>query len=185
MSRQFWKEAIFWAVADGTAIANTVTETIIFPNQTIFANYMADGRVLALEAYGRYSTTGTPTLRFRLRWNGVAGTVLTDSGTITSGSGVTSAMWKVQILIVTRANGASGSLFVTGEATLYSATAPTVGSATGAPAIAPMGSAGITVPAAVTVDLTVDTPLSLTATWGTASASNTLTGHNYVGSSEN
>jgi len=39
MSRQFWQEALWWAVTDGTAVANTTTETIVFPNVTVPANY--------------------------------------------------------------------------------------------------------------------------------------------------
>lgn len=177
MSRQFWQEALTWATADGAAIANTTTETIIFPNVTIPANYMADGRILQLNAFGRLSTTGTPTIRWRLRWGGVAGTVLWDSGTITNASGVTAVTWGTQLFIQTRANGSSGSLFVMGTQLLGGGAAPTVGSATGAPAVGVFGSAGDDTPAAVTVDLTADTALSLTGQWSAASASNTLTGH--------
>src|SRR3990167_2894049 len=149
MSRQSWKEMLWWAVADGAAIANTTTETIIFPNVIIPANYQADGRVLAVRARGRLSTTATPTVRFRLRWNGVAGTVLWDSGVITCAT-VTAALWKIALDIQTRANGASGSLFVMGEAFVGGAAAPAVGSATGAPAIGVVGSAGRDTPAAGT-----------------------------------
>ena len=44
MSRQYWSETLSWATADGTAVNTTTTETIIFPNVTIPANYMQDGR---------------------------------------------------------------------------------------------------------------------------------------------
>lgn len=185
MSRQSWSEALFWATADGAAIANTTTETIVFPNVTIPANYMADGRLLRLTAFGRYSTTATPTLRFRLRWGGVAGTVLWDSGTITLPT-ITAALWQIGSLYVqTRANGASGSLFVMGPAEIAAGAAPSVGSATGSSGAGVFGSAGDDTPAAVTVDLTADTALSLTAAWSAASASNTLTGHLYAGESLN
>jgi hypothetical protein len=184
MSRQFWTEALAWSTADGTAVTANATETIIFPNVTIPVNYMQDGRQLIQEAWGKFSTTtGPPTLRIRTRWGGVAGTLLADSGTITTVASVTNAIWSVRIRTTTRANGATGSLFSMGEAMLYGAVAPTVGSATGAPGIAAMASAGITAPAAVTVDLTADTALSITATW--SSASNSLTGHNYYVDSPN
>lgn len=169
-----------WATADGTAIANTTTETIIFPNTTFPANYMADGRLLRLTAFGRHSTTATPTLTFRLRWGGVGGTVLAASGAITTGSTVTAGMWMVYLLIQTRANGSSGTLFVTGYAEVGDDAASTVGSATNVHGRDFMGSAGVATPAAVTVDLTADTALALSATWSAASASNTLTGHNLV-----
>lgn len=185
MSRQFWAETIAWATADGTAIANSTTETIVFPNITVPANYLADGRLLKLTAGGRLSTTGTPTVRFRLRWGGVSGTVVWDSGTITCGSGVTAALWWNEVLIQTRANGSTGTVFCMGPTTVGAALAPTVGSATGAAALGVFGSAGDDTPAAVTVDLTADTALSLTATWSAASASNTLTGHMYVLESKN
>lgn len=187
MSRQYWVEMIAWATADGTAIANTTTETIIFPNVTVPANYMADGRRLVLDSCaGRLSTTGTPTIRFRARWGGVAGTVIWDSGTITTGSGVTAALWTIENLrIQVRSNGATGTVFPIGVAIIGAALAPTVGSATGAAGVGVFGSAGDDTPAAVTVDLTADTALSITGQWGTASASNTLTGHDYALESKN
>lgn len=185
MSRQVWEEALFWATSDGTAIANSTTETIVHPNVTVPANYMADGRVLRLRQSGRLSTTGTPTIRFRLRWGGVAGTVFWDSGTITCGSGVTAALYELDVLIQTRSNGATGTVFAIGRVTIGSALAPTVGSATGAAAEGIFGSAGDDTPAAVTLDLTADTALSVTAQWSAASASNTLTGHLYLGESLN
>ena len=146
---------------------------------------MSDGRLLRLIAFGRHSTTGTPTLTFRLRWGGVSGTVLAASGAMTAGSAVTNAIWKIELWLQTRINGASGSLFVMGEAGLAEDAASTVGSATNARASDFMGSAGVAAPAAVTVDLTADAALSLSAQWGTANASNTLTGHIYFLASMN
>lgn len=180
MSRQFWSETLAWATADGTAVANTTTETIIFPNITIPANYLQDGRVLRLTVYGRHSTTGTPTLTFRTRWGGVSGTVIAASGAITAGSGVAAAMWRMEVIIQVRGNGASGSVYAMGEVELGEDAANTVGSATNATALGLMGSAGVATPAAATVDLTADTALSISAQWSAASASNTLTGHIYL-----
>lgn len=180
MSRQYFVETLVWSVADGTAIANTTTETIIFPNTTFPAGYMQDGRVVRITAYGRHSTTATPTVTFRIRWGGVSGTVLAASGAITAGSGVTAAMWMLEALLVCRSNGATGTIFTTGRALLGEDAAPTVGSATNAPGISMMGSAGVATPAAVTVDLSADQALAITAAWSAASASNTLTGHNMI-----
>jgi hypothetical protein len=180
MSRQFWQEAVSWATADGTAIANTTTEAIIFPNITIPANYLQDGRVIRITAYGRHSTTGTPTLTFALRWGGVSGTIIAQSGALTLGSAVTNAPFKVELLLQTRSNGSTGTVFVMGSATCWDDAVGSTGSATNAPGIAAMCSAGAAVPAAVTVDLTADTALAITADWSAASASNTLTGHIYV-----
>lgn len=180
MSRQFWAETVGWTTADGTAVANTTTEAILFPNQTIPGNYLQDGRILRITAYGRYSTTATPTLTFALRWGGVSGTVLAQSGALTGGSTVTNAPWKIELIVQVRSNGATGTVFAMGEALCWDDAVGSTGSATNAPGIAAMGSAGAATPAAVTVDLTADTALSLTADWSAASASNTITGHIYV-----
>lgn len=179
MSRQFWSEALAWATADGTAIANTTTETIIFPNVVIPANYMQDGRVLRVTASGRYSTTATPTLVFALRWGGVAGTVIAQTAAQTTAT-VTAAQWFLEALIQTRSNGATGTVFVQGQLTLHEDAAGTQGTVTNYGMSCPLASAGVATPAAVTVDLTADTALSITADWSAASASNTLTGHVYV-----
>src|ERR1700751_3559798 len=118
MSRQFWSETITWATASGTAVANTTTETILFPNVTIPANFLQDGRVLRLRAFGAYGTvvTNNPTIQFTLRWGGVSGTVLaktaamaTSTTAIGGGASMTAA-WDLEVFIQTRANGSSGSL---------------------------------------------------------------------------
>lgn len=172
MSRQAWQEALAWAVTDGTAIASTTTEAIIFPNVNIPANYMQDGRILRGKASGKLSTTGTPTITFALRWGGVSGTVLAQSEPITNGSGVTNVVWLVDFMVQTRANGSSGSLYVWGRCDVHTAAATIVSSA--------FGVSGYDAPAAVTIDLTAAADLSLTADWSANSASNTLTGMSYV-----
>jgi len=187
MSRQFWQEALSWAVASGTAVANTVTETILFPNVTIPANYLQDGRCLRLRAFGAYGTTGTPTLIFSLRWGGVSGTVLAkqDANVTTSGVGggaSMTAMWELEIILQVRSNGSAGTLMSNGSSILYTNTLVTAGTVTnyGQPAPIASGSTGGTTPVAVTADLTADTALSLTVTWGTANAANSIQGLNYT-----
>jgi len=167
-----WAETVAWATADGTAIANTTTETIVFPDVTIPANYMADGRVLRLRAFGKLSTTGTPTITFAVRWGGVAGTLLLTSEAITCGSTVTNVNWDAEVYIQTRANGSSGSLLSWGLIHVHTAAGTVV--------VNVCGVSGFDAPATVTVDLTTDKALSFTAGWSAASASNTLTGHMYT-----
>lgn len=187
MSRQFWSEALAWATSNGTAIANTTTETILFPNVTIPANYMQDGRVLRLKAWGAYGTTGTPTLTFRVRWGGVSGTVLAASGAAVTTSGTgggasMTALWSFEAYLQTRSNGSSGTVFTDGQFILYTSTVGTAGTVTnyGMPVVLASGSTGGTTPVAVTADLTADTALSLTATWGTANAANSIQGNIYL-----
>lgn len=170
MSRQFWSEGIIWNTVVPAAVANTTSETIIFPDQTIPANYMQDGRLLRVRAQGQLSTTGTPTIIFRLRWGGVAGVVLAVTPTITCGSGVTAKLWDLDIILQVRGNGSSGTIVAIGDCEMNGATAFEQAFCAG----------GSATPAATTVDLSVDKALSITAQWGTASASNTLTGWNYI-----
>lgn len=186
-SRQFWMECIAWATADGTAIASSTTETILFPNVTIPANYMSDGREVRLRLEGKYSTLGSGTVShvYSIRWGGVAGTLLTKTGTVTLLISMTNALFEIEAKLQTRSNGSSGSIMANGVARAFGGTAPTIGSATGAPAIAPLTNGGQTVPAAVTVDLTADTALSVTLTHGANSASNTATGLQYTLDSSN
>ena len=188
MSRQFWEELIWWATADGTAVANTTTETILFPDVTIPANYMADRRVIRLTAKGRWSNvvTAVPTLTFAIRWGGVAGTILAQSPAIvTPATATTNAIWEVMAMLQTRLNGASGTIFCMATVLMGEDAAPTFGTVTNYGVFIPFGSAGAAAPAAVTVNLSVDTALSLTADWSAASASNTIQGHQYFGESLN
>jgi hypothetical protein len=170
MSRQFWGEMLAWATASGTAVANTTTETIMFPNVTIPANYLQDGRAIRIRCQGQHSTTGTPTLIFRLRWGGVAGTLIGLTPTFTCGSGVTANVWDIDIIVQVRSNGSSGTVVVIGNCTVNGATVPSQAFCVG----------GAATPAATTVDLTADTALSITCQWSAASSSNTLTGWNYT-----
>jgi len=186
MSRQYWMECIAWATASGTAVANSTTEAIIFPDVTIPGNYMQDGRSLRVTAMGGYGTTATPTLIFSVRWGGVAGVVMAKSSTVTTTSGVgggasMTALWKFEFIIQMRSNGSTGTAMTNGMATLFTSTAATAGTVTnyGMPMPLVSGSTGGTTPAVATCDFTVDKLLSITATWGTANAANSIQGHQY------
>lgn len=182
MSRQYWTELLAWATASGTSINTSTSETIIFPNITIPANYMSDGRTLRLKAIGSHSTlgSGTVTTIFEVRWGGVAGTVICKSGTITQVISLTAALWDVEVYMTVRTNGATGTVMGNGIARMFGATAPTIGSATGAPAVAPMTNGGQVTPATATLDLTADTALAITAQMGGSSASNIILGLQYT-----
>jgi hypothetical protein len=180
MSRQYWSETITWATQSGTAVANTAVETILFPNITIPANFMQDGRVIRVRLFGGYGTTGTPTLAISSRWGGVAGTVLAKTGAITTPSGAgggasMTALWSAFLLYQVRSNGSSGTIMTNGELSLY-----TTGAASGVGYPIVSGSTGGTTPVAVTADLSADTALAITALWGTANAANSIQGHQYI-----
>ncbi len=187
MSRQFWSETVSWATASGTTIASSSTETILFPNVTVPANFLQDGRVLRVRAFGAYGTTATPALTFALRWGGVSGTVIAKTGAMVTTSAVgggasMTATWSLEAIIQVRSNGSTGTLMTMGDVTLYTSTLGTAGTVTnyGMPQMLASGSTGGTTPVAVTVDLTADTALSLTALWGTLNAANSIQGLSYT-----
>lgn len=170
-SRQTWEELIAWATQDATAVANTTTEAILFPNVTIPANYMQDGRRMRGECAGKLSTTATPTMTWAIRFGGVAGTVLATTEAITMGSGVTNVNWSMKFRLQTRSNGATGTLLCFGELFVHTAAGTVLQNV--------FGVSGYDAPAAATVDLTADTALSITGDWSAASTSNTITGMDY------
>lgn len=171
MANQRWGEPLGWTTIDGTPVANTTTETIIFPNATIQGGYMQYGRWLRLTASGKLSTTATPTMIWALRWGGVTGTLLATTEAITMGSGVTNANWRLEADIQNRTDGALGTVLVFGHLVVHTAVGTVLQNV--------FSVSGWDAPAVVTCDLTPDTALSLTAKWSAASASNTLTGMQY------
>ena len=179
MSRQFWDETLTWATSSGSTVNSANVETILFPNVTVPANYMQDGRVLRIRCQGQWTTTGsTPTLTFFLRWGGVAVTVIAKTAAITTVASTTAAVFDMEIIVQTRSNGSSGTLMGIGICTVYAGVAPTVASTTGSAATTPMTAGGVLAPAIATVDLTADTALSITVQPSTTAL--TVIGLNYV-----
>jgi hypothetical protein len=138
-----------------------VASSIAIPS--IPGGFLALGTGFSGNLYGTIATTGTPTLRVRVVLKNSSGTVvytLTDS-TATSLSAITGTTeLVVNFDAVCSATGTSGAM-IGRIAVTYgtSATANTVIKA---------------VATSVTVDTTQAYSLDVLATWGTASASNTL-----------
>lgn len=179
-SRQYFMETIYWATADGTAVSNTTTETILSPNVTIPAFYMNDGRALRVTATGKYSTaSATPGVNFiwGFRWGGVAGTLITKSGALVTPTttALSNGLWFVEIILQTRSNGSAGTLMGNGKVELHDTTAQTMRSATNVGAFGPITNGGQSTPAVATLDFTSDTAFSFTTTQSAASGSNTQT----------
>ena|SRR5439155_3995070 len=150
-------------VADSSAIANTLTETAFSQSFTVAANTLDIGRVLHVVAMGKYSTTATPTLKFTLRWGGVnTNPLLFSSGAMVTASGAANLGWTVDVYVTVRTVGASGTA-VGGGFALVAGAASTAG------VVGTDSTASTT-----TIDTTAATALTLFATWGAASASNTL-----------
>ena len=157
--------------ADGTALANSVALTAIspLPDVTIPANFLAAGSRLRITASGRYSTTVTPTLNIGLYYGGVGGVAAGVTGAITMPSTVTNLTWRVHATLTVRTAGSAGTGLVTGEFSYGSTAVASI--ITMIPSSAP---------ATFACDTTTAKTLVLGATWGTASASNTIQVHDWL-----
>lgn len=164
-------------IADGTQISNSTSETIVCPDFSIPAYYMTPGKTLHVWAYGVNSNVVTTpgTLTLRVRWGGVAGTVLLASaaqGLDTTAH--TNALWYLEAYITCRTAGASGTFMCSGSMGAYNLLSSTAANLL--PAL--MGSAGApgsSGNAAVTVDTTTAKLLSVTAQFSVATNPTNLT----------
>lgn len=153
---------IFTTSAAAT-VANTTTETsmigTLVGSKTLAANtFFAVGKQVDVEAWGHFSNTGTPTLRFRLK---LGSTTVCDSGAVATPSGVTNMWWHFKGTILCRSTGAGGTVIAQGVVWYGAA---------GTLLHMPMLSTGTTA-----IDTTAQQILDFTQEWGTASASNTNT----------
>lgn len=153
-----------------TTVSNTTTETAI-ATLTIPANDASVGAIYRIKAWGTLAVASatTPTITFRSRIGGAAGTTIITLGAVTVRSGATDGLWEAEITTAVTATGASGSL-----ATEFRAQHNFITSATTYTALGPI------VSAAATIDTTASKDLVIDVIWGTANASNTLTCVGYV-----
>lgn len=160
---------IYRAIADKT-VTNTVAETSIIgsglPGQslTLPANFFNLGTSLRWRLMGYIADTGTPTIQIKVK---LGSTIIYDTTAQTLPSLGANQLFFMEGRATCRSIGASGTIFTTSE----------VYCNTGASSL---GNLDTVVPtAAVTVDTTTSKLFDITATWGTASASNTLTINNF------
>lgn len=164
MSYRASQTVLFKQTASGT-IANSTTETAISSTGvgalTIPANYLIVGTTLRITGYGYHSAVSSPTIRIKVKFGS---TVILDTTAITSHNSTNEEI-RLDALITCRTTGASGTVFAQG---LYKEfQSPGVDG--------PMVNTSTT-----TVDTTASQTISVTAQWGTASASNTITLSNLV-----
>lgn len=167
-------------IADGAQILNSTSETIICPDFTFAAGdsriYQGAGFEI-LSYFDVSNVVTTPgTLRFRIRWGGVAGTVLADTGAIAlSATARANYSGSLEALLVWRSIGSAGSAFCQGKVFLNDVPV----AADSAPqSLYTMGSAGANVPAVVSsLDTTSAKALSVTAQFSVSTATTQLTNH--------
>lgn len=164
-------------IADGTQISNTVTETIVCPDFSIPAFYMSPYKTIYIWAFGVCSNVVTTpgTLIMRVRWGGVAGTVLLASaaqGLDTAAH--TNAIWQLEGYLVCRTAGATGSFMSGGIFAPFNLLPSTAANLLPA-LLGSAGAPGASGNAAVTVDTTTAKLLSLTAQFSVATSPTNLT----------
>lgn len=167
--RQYWSAPLSpFHITDGAAYASAtaLTDVSPTPNITLPANFLEIGMTIWWTAWGRFSTTSTPTLLLGLYYGGVAGTAICATAAVTTPSAVTNQTWRFEGEARVRSIGSSGTIIGTGVVENISTVATNM-----APA---------TAPATATIDTTAAKALTIGAQWGTNSASNTLTCHHFA-----
>jgi hypothetical protein len=181
MPSQPWEQVLDGNVDTINGVVNTTgAEALIFPDKTIPAFYMVEGRKLRGRVRFKYSNPVTTpgNITFRVRWGGLAGTILAQTSAIALNIvAQTDIMGVMDFDIDCRVRGlvAVGSLLCMGEVRLAAELAASNN------AINFMGSAGgasTNTPAAVLVTTVVDTLLSVTYQSSVATAS--MTGMMYT-----
>jgi hypothetical protein len=167
-------------VADGAQILNTTSETIICPDYTFAAGdtRIYQGAAFNIRAWFDVSNVATTpgTLTMRVRWGGVAGTVLASTGGIAlSTTARSNYSGSIDLDLVVRSIGSAGSMFAMGRCFLNDVPA---GADSAPQGIYTMGSAGLNVPAVVgSLDTTTAKALSVTAQFSVSTATTQLTNH--------
>lgn len=128
-----------------------------------YANELKLGTKIDIEAYGEFSTTATPTLAIGVYYGAVA--QVWNSGTITTGTGAAAWPWHLRWSGIVTTVGSSGVIY--GHGILDLGTSLTAFASSAIPTTAAARS--------VTVDTTNPKSWGIAATWGTSSASNSIT----------
>lgn len=146
-----------------TTVANTAAETLLLGSgvgsTTIAGGVLYPGRMIRFEQRGVLSTTGNPTLRYRIKVNG---TDIIDTGATTMPGVPVNANFIMQTDLTCLTAGTNGSVIASGGLTFQT----TQGQLTIACNWAPIQTTVIDTTATITFNSSVQ--------WGTASPSNTI-----------
>lgn len=157
---------IFTQTADAV-VANTTTETSVVGtgvgSKTTSANYFSAGTSLVVWTSGYFSSAVADTLNIKIK---AGSTIVGQTGAFTPTS-QTNAVFRLHTLVTCRTTGASGTFDVN---TILESTGSTL----------TPNQPKILNTSTVTLDTTGTLAWDVTATWGTASASDTITGTNFT-----
>lgn len=137
-------------------VANTVTETSLLNSTTTLpANFFKVGKMVRIQLFGFLSAAASPTIRIRVK---LGSTTILDTAVVSSGNG-TNDTAVINAAMTCYTTGASGT--ISGQGVFQDSG--------GGANIFPMSTTATTV-----IDTTASQVLDVTVTWGTASASNTI-----------
>jgi hypothetical protein len=165
-----WLSACIFNQVNFVTVANTTTETnLIGTGQTgstsiIPANFLVAGKSLKPKMRGFIATNATaPTIRIQAKLNS---TVILDSGVVAMNAITGSQLFEIDFDMTCRTTGVSGTVIEQGVFRYFR-------DSTSEERI------GLVSTAAVTINTTIAQTLTITITWGTANASNTITSANF------
>ena len=172
------------AQIDGTALTNSTTATSILPPAAIFTlpnNFFYIGKMIRIRAMGRISTVVTTpgTLTFSVRLGAGPVIAATSDALALNVVAKTNVAWDLEWILTARAIGGSTSanLMHNGRFTSEAVIGSPLGSVGGAGTLALVNSA----PAVGTgFDSTAAQKVDFFATWSVASASNSITLHQFA-----
>lgn len=147
------------SIPGGNTISNTASETTFTSSYTIPASSLAAGDSFAIDLWGVYSAGIAQSITIKIK---MGSTIILNSGSISGIVNGSNLAWSARIGVGIMAAGASGSLDAQGS--LSFATAVTAAL-----------SVNIGAASTQTIDTTAAQAVTVTATWGAASASNSIT----------
>lgn len=172
MSNTLWDELVYEQVGNGPTLT-AAAEALLVQDLTFQPQYMVARRIIGLRLFGKASNAVTTpgTLTIRVRWGGLAGTVLMASAALTQNVIVqTDKTWVADIDIQCITDGATGTFLTCGKMSRGNQAAAAVADIT--PDLLPPASL-----APVTVDTTILKLLSITAQPSLGTASITCMGY--------
>lgn len=187
MGKQTFVETLRTDIASGVQVAATTSETILFPDVAFAIDdpRLYAGAALRYRAWfdASFVITTPGTLTFALRWGGVAGTILAQSGAWapdpTAALANRTGMIEIDLLWRKVSPVASSSIAIAfGRLELNDYDDASVTTVQANLAMRAFGSAGANTPAEVTgLDTTTAKLLSLTAKFSVNTAGTQITGH--------
>lgn len=167
-----WQATVSRLDGDGTQVLNSAAEALMLPDYTVPGNWIYGGKQLKYVIWGRVSTVVTTpgTITFRLRWGGLAGTVITLSKAQRPKVTVsTNSACEIEFITTFRRGGPAGVAFGMGQCILGN----TIGDAAAAgEAVWPDAPAEVTA-----IDTSVPKALSPTIQFSVATATTAFTAH--------